>query len=754
MDSKNPQPTRVCHVVAMPFPGRGHINPMMNLCKLLSSKKKDIIISFVVTEEWLGYIDSEPKPENIRFEAIPNVIPPERLKAADFPGFYEAVMTKMEAPFEQLLDRLELPVTAIIGDIEVRWSTGVGNRRNIPVALVWTMSASVFSMFHHFDVHIKHCHGKVDLIEQVEEIPGISSSNVAELRTIFKRDDQRVLELALDCISRVSKAQYLLFTSVYEYEPQVFDRLRAIYNFPVFPIGPAIPYLELKDGSCDKTSNYVHWLDSQQEGLQMSGVRFLWVARGEASRLNDCCGDLGLVIPCMNSIVSEPNVSHIVAMPYPGRGHINPLMNLCKVLVSKSDNILVTFVVTEEWLGFIDSEPKHDKISLCYIPNVVPSELVRASNMVAFLEAVWTKMEAPFEQLLDELDPPVTLIMADTHLFWTVSVGNRKKIPVASFWPMSVSMFSVFHHFHLFQANGHFPVDLLDNKNERVDYIPGVSSTRLLDIPGFNGGIYPVIMKEILCCISSVQKSQYLLFPSIYELESQSIDALKQEFSIPIYPVGPAIPYIKPGDKSCSSPKSGFLQWLDRQPRNSVLYVSLGSFLSVSSAQMDEIAAALQDSGVRFLLVAREEASRLKDCCGDHKGLVVPWCDQMKVLCHRSIGGFWSHCGWNSVREGVFAGIPFLTFPLFADQNLNSKIIVEDWKIGWRVNFKSENLVTREEISKLVQKFMDLENDEGKEMRQRAKELQEKCLHAMERNGSSETNINSFIQNMSHFNGH
>ena len=164
MDSTIGQPNTVCHVVAMPFPGRGHINPMMNLCKLLASKKKDILITFVVTEEWLGFIGSDPKPDNIRFEAIPNVIPPERLKAGNFPGFYEAVMTKMEAPFEQLLDRLELPVTAIIGDIEVRWSTGVGNRRNIPVALVWTMSASVFSMFHHFDLHIKQSHAKIDLI--------------------------------------------------------------------------------------------------------------------------------------------------------------------------------------------------------------------------------------------------------------------------------------------------------------------------------------------------------------------------------------------------------------------------------------------------------------------------------------------------------------------------------------------------------------------------------------------------------------
>uniref|UniRef100_A0A2N9G9K2 Reverse transcriptase/retrotransposon-derived protein RNase H-like domain-containing protein n=1 Tax=Fagus sylvatica TaxID=28930 RepID=A0A2N9G9K2_FAGSY len=43
-------------------------------------------------------------------------------------------MTKMEAPFEQLLDRLEPPVDAILGDVELMWAIGVGNRRNIPVA--------------------------------------------------------------------------------------------------------------------------------------------------------------------------------------------------------------------------------------------------------------------------------------------------------------------------------------------------------------------------------------------------------------------------------------------------------------------------------------------------------------------------------------------------------------------------------------------------------------------------------------------
>ncbi|GMI80430.1 UDP-glucosyl transferase 87A2 [Hibiscus trionum] len=447
MDSTNEQITTACpcHVVAMPFPGRGHINPMMNLCKLLVSKKKDILITFVVIEEWLGFIGSEPKPDNIRFEAIPNVVLPERLEASNLPSFnFYIAMTNMEAPFEQLLDRLELPVTAIIGDIEVKWSTGVAKRRNIPMAMLWTMSASVFSMFHHFDLHVKRSDATIDdLIEQVENIAGISSSNVEELRKIFYRDDPRVLEFTLDCVSRVTQAQYLLFTSVYEFEPEVIDGLRAAYNFPVYPIGPAIPYMELRQGS-STTESYIQWLDSQQPG--------------------------------------------------------------------------------------------------------------------------------------------------------------------------------------------------------------------------------------------------------------------------------------------------------------STLYISFGSFLSVSNTQMDEIAAGMQISGVRYLWMAREEASRLKERCGD-TGLVVPWCDQLKVLCHPSIGGFWTHCGWNSILEAVFAGVPMLTFPLFLDQDSNSRQIVEDWGNGWRV--KAEKLVSREEIAELVRRFMDAESNEGKKMRRAAKQIQDKCRVAISEGGSSAANLDAFANSIS-----
>ncbi|KAK4856107.1 hypothetical protein QYF36_014185 [Acer negundo] len=280
MDPATMEPTNVCHVVALPYPGRGHINPMMNLCKLLASRQPEILITFVVTEEWLGFIGSEPKPDNIRFGTIPNVIPSELGRAKDFSGFLEAVSTKTEAPFEKFLDRLEYPVTAIVADTYLVWVPGFGNRKNIPVASLWTMSASVFSIFHHFHLLEKHGHFPVELSERgheiVEYIPGLPPTRLANLPTIFYQTSKQNLHRALECVGEVSKAHYLFFTSVYELEAQVIDSLLAEFPFPVFPIGPAIPYFQVLNKSASAASPatslintpnyYLQWLDSQPAG--------------------------------------------------------------------------------------------------------------------------------------------------------------------------------------------------------------------------------------------------------------------------------------------------------------------------------------------------------------------------------------------------------------------------------------------------------------------------------------------------------
>nr|UYS93193.1 UGT87Y1 [Eucalyptus yarraensis]UYS93194.1 UGT87Y1 [Eucalyptus camphora] len=450
---------------------------------------------------------------------------------------------------------------------------------------------------------------------------------------------------------------------------------------------------------------------------------------------------------------SKPTpVCHVVALPFPARGHINPMMNLCKLLVSKKPDIVITFVVTEEWLGFIGSDPKPANVRFATVPNVIPSALHQAKNFPNFLEAVFTKLEAPVEQLLDRVELPVAAIMADTYVLWAVRVGKRRNIPVATLWTMSAPVFSVFHHFEMLKEKGHFPVDLSERGEEEVDYIPGVAKTRIADLPTIFHGNGRQILDGALECIAWASKADFFLSTSFYELESPVLDALRSQLSAPLYCVGPTIPFNGGGD---GDGDVAYLRWLDSQPRGSVLYVSFGSFLSVSKAQVEEIVAGVRDSGVRFLWVARGETS-LIESAGEEEdmGVVVPWCEQLKVLCHPSVGGFWTHSGWNSTLEAIYAGVPMLTCPIFWDQVPNSKQIAEDWKIGLRVKKEgggggAEDLVTRQEIARLVRKLMDVESDEGREMRKRARELREACRQAVARGGSSDRNLDAFISDIS-----
>uniref|UniRef100_A0A7C9CMD7 Uncharacterized protein n=1 Tax=Opuntia streptacantha TaxID=393608 RepID=A0A7C9CMD7_OPUST len=219
-----------------------------------------------------------------------------------------------------------------------------------------------------------------------------------------------------------------------------------------------------------------------------------------------------------------------------------------------------------------------------------------------------------------------------------------------------------------------------------------------------------------------------------------------------MYTVGPCIPSFILDNHTTNDTQASYIAWLNSQPRKSVLYVSLGSVISVSRCQVDELAAGLRDSGVQFLLVSRGEALRFEGGCGE-KGMVVPWCDQSRVLSHGSVGGFLSHCGWNSVIESIFAGVPMITFPLFIDQKPNSKLVVEDWGVGRRGKSKAEvfvrgSVVGRDRIAQIVRMFMDLESDDRKNLEGRCREVREMVRAAVLKGGSAQVGFDAFLANI------
>uniref|UniRef100_A0ACD5W4W6 Uncharacterized protein n=1 Tax=Avena sativa TaxID=4498 RepID=A0ACD5W4W6_AVESA len=461
----------------------------------------------------------------------------------------------------------------------------------------------------------------------------------------------------------------------------------------------------------------------------------------------------------------EPRRCHIVAVPFPGRGHVNAVMNLSRLLAARGAE--VTFVVTEEWLGLVLSAaapPPPAGVRLRTIPNAIPSEHGRAADHAGFLDAVATEMEAPFERLLDRLEaeggPPVAALVADAYVPWVVGVGNRRGVPVCSLFPMSASFFCAYYHFDRLQpclADEHAPAAgaTPEKSEQRLDQcIPDLasSSVTLSDLK-------PLIynkrtVKHILTAVSSIRNAQCLLFTTMYELETSVIDSLRSALPCPVLPIGPCVAYMTLEEQhpksngELTSPGDCFT-WLDSQPVSSVLYVSLGSFLSVSTSQLEEIALGLAASEVRFLWILREQSPRVRELVGDtNRGMILAWCDQLKVLCHPSVGGFLTHCGMNSTLEAVFAGVPMLALPLFFDQPIDSRLIVEDWKIGLELRDWSDkdHVIESKEIARAIKRLMASDEAEMEAMRRHALEWKEVSVRAAKKGGSSYNNLSSLME--------
>ncbi|KAF5951096.1 hypothetical protein HYC85_013089 [Camellia sinensis] len=129
----------------------------------------------------------------------------------------------------------------------------------------------------------------------------------------------------------------------------------------------------------------------------------------------------------------------------------------------------------------------------------------------------------------------------------------------------------------------------------------------------------------------------------------------------------------------------------------------------------------------------------------EQQGMIVPWCSQLEVLSHSSLGCFVTHCGWNSMLESLPSGVPVVAVPRWSDQGTNAKMMAEVWGTGVRVKANEEGIVESEEVKRCIEKVMGGE-ERGEEMRRIAKKWKELTREAVKEGGSSDLNIKAFVK--------
>lgn len=204
--------------------------------------------------------------------------------------------------------------------------------------------------------------------------------------------------------------------------------------------------------------------------------------------------------------------------------------------------------------------------------------------------------------------------------------------------------------------------------------------------------------------------------------------------------------------------------WLDSMKPGSVVYVSFGSLAKTSVSQLIEIGSGLEASNSPFVwaIKAGDDMSEVEKWLSEGfedrtagRGLIIRgWAPQLMILSHPAVGGFMTHCGWNSMLESVCAGVPMITWPHFGEQFVNEKLIVQVMGIGVSLGVKLPSawamestavLAGREDIEKAVKGLMDEGREASAVMRERARELSEKAKSAMQEGGTSYENMKLLV---------
>nr|XP_016485120.1 PREDICTED: anthocyanidin 3-O-glucosyltransferase 5-like [Nicotiana tabacum] len=404
----------------------------------------------------------------------------------------------------------------------------------------------------------------------------------------------------------------------------------------------------------------------------------------------------------------------------PGLGHIIPALALSNRLATHHNVSVTVFAISfgssAAETEILTSAKNSKLINIIEIPAVDISNLIDAN----------TKMIALLCILVRETLPVVkSVISAEKHILdaLIVDLFCPEALPIAKEFGLPNYLFIPTNAWFT-ALTIYCPVLDKEIEGEYVD------EDEPLQIPGCKP-VHPEDVVDPMLDRNDEQYHEYLrvhgagfclsdgiLMNTWEDAETGSLKALRENEILKailnntlIYPIGPLI---RSQDKEIinesGDDRNFVLNWLDEQtPESKFIWVVrpplevVVDYLGVDKEGGDGTPEYLPEG---FL-------TRTKDF-----GLVIQvWSDQAGILNHPSVGGFLSHCGWNSCIESITNGVPIIAWPLYAEQRQNATMLTEELGVAVKPKvLPTKKVVEREEIEKLVRSVMQYE--EGKDLRE------------------------------------
>ncbi|KAK7382783.1 hypothetical protein VNO80_01852 [Phaseolus coccineus] len=403
---------------------------------------------------------------------------------------------------------------------------------------------------------------------------------------------------------------------------------------------------------------------------------------------------------------------HIVLFPWLAFGHIGPFFELAKLIAQKGHKI--SFISTPRNIHRLPKVPENlqplvDLIELPLprvdkLPENAEATVDIPKHIIPYLKLAFDGLEQPLTKFLERCKPH--WIIYDFAPYWLPPISSKLGISCIFFSIFSASGLYLFLDDYTRKAseselNTWFPEDHYE-ANES-----GVSDVfRLLRIS--NG-------------------AQVIAIRTCMEIEGEPLKLCESIYKRSMIPVGLLTPSLQFSEDSNDENWNTIRNWLDKQEKGSVIYIAFGSEVTLSDENFTEITMGIEMSGFPFFWVLKKQNTssvELQDMVGNNSGKGIvwrTWAPQMRILSHKSIGGFLTHCGWSSVIESLQIGCPLVLLPFQNEQFIVARLM-EEKKVGFKVQrSEDEGKFTRDSLANALRSVM-LE-EEGKTYRNQAEEM-------------------------------
>ncbi|CAI0397603.1 unnamed protein product [Linum tenue] len=397
--------------------------------------------------------------------------------------------------------------------------------------------------------------------------------------------------------------------------------------------------------------------------------------------------------------------------------------------------------------------PAAPRITLLHLTDENPPPAAAAGSVFAKIEARKPQIREAVSAAIGRSPDGARLAGLVLDMFCTsmADVAGEFGVPYYIFFTSAASDLGFISHIQQLHDESGFDVAEFEGNELAVP-----SWARPIPRWAFPPNIVNKEWLQLLYRIARVfRRARGILVNTVRELESCAVDSLS---FTKVHPRMTCSPLAGGG----GVPEEEAIEWLDRQPESSVVFLCFGSMGAFREEQVLEIANGLEASGLRFLWVLRRpgpEGTRAGPT--DYQdvrevlpkgfvdrtagvGRVMGWAPQTIILAHKAVGGFVSHCGWNSTLESLWFGVPMATWPMYAEQKLNAFLLVHELEIATeiKIDYRNGEIVTAEEVERGVRRLM--ERDCSRE--ERLKKFSDCIKKALMDGGSSSASIAEFIE--------